>query len=326
MAINVKTDDEYRQELAAQSQAAQYIPSETVTEARTQLADVAAGKPANYENAHAERLGGLYDQILNRDPYTYNPMQDNTFMQYRDQYQQMSAQGAQLADQTTRQMSGGYGNTWSTGAANQIYGEQMKGINDILPAMEQNAYAAYQAEGDLLNTQLAATADKESREYSRWKDAYDDWTQDRDFAAGRVDQAAQMDMNIWKANAQNALTILGWQREDSQTVRKTAYDWAMQLLEQGIMPIDTVLEQAGISAADAQALFDKMNSGGGGGGRRRRGGRGGTTAAADTGSDPYWYIAGTRGSGGGSTKKASVATVMRSGSRIASGIRSKKNK
>lgn len=272
-----KTGEELLQQQGQIAQSMAYIPSETVSEASATLAEVSAGKPAEYTNEHADQLGGLYDQIINRDPYSYNPMQDSVYMDYRDQYQRMGRQGAQASQRNVNALSGGYGNVWSGAVANQQYGEHLTAMNDIVPALEQNAFNAYQTEGNDLSAKLAATQAQEERDYGRWRDTYTNWAADRSFAQNRAQTAYANDYSRYADNISNVMQVIGYEREDAETLRSNAYSWAITLLNQGIMPTAEIMQAAGIDPVAAEKLYKKKNHSGGGGRRRR-----GTGSAADT--------------------------------------------
>lgn len=279
----MKTGEEYLQQQGQVAQTLQYQPSQNVTDANQQLADVSAGKPAEYSSQQADQLGGLYSAIMNRGPYTYDPTKDRTYMDYRNRYQALGQAGAQAAQQNTQGLSGGYGNTWSGAVGSQQYQEGLKSMNDILPALEQNAFNAYQAEGSRLGTQLAATQAKEQMDYDKWKAEYSNWAADLEFAQQRAQTEYSNDYRRYGDNLNNVMTILGYERQDQQILRDNAYNWVMSLLQKGIMPLDEMLAAAGIDPALALKLAKKKGykePGSGGSGKGR-----GTGSGSGSGSD-----------------------------------------
>ena len=288
----MKTGEEYLQQQGQVAQTLQYQPSQNVLDANTHLQDVSAGKPAEYSSQQADQLGGLYSAIMNRGPYTYDPTKDQNYMDYRNSYQALGQAGAQAAQQNTQGLSGGYGNTWSGAVGSQQYQEGLKSMNDILPALEQNAFNAYQAEGSRLGTQLAATQAKEQMDYDKWKAEYSNWAADREFAQQRAQTEYSNDYSRYADNMNNVMTILGYERQDQQILRDNAYNWAMTLLQKGIMPLDEMLAAAGIDTALALKLAKKKGykepgSGGSGKGRGKGTGAASTTDTARTESGSH---------------------------------------
>lgn len=280
---------DYQKQIADLSQQTQYNPSNDVADANQKLQDVSAGKPASYTNQDADRLGGVFDQIMNQGPFQYDPSKDRTFQDARKNY---AATGQQAAMETTQQvnaMGGGYGNTWSGAAGAQQYGEYLKGINDILPGMEQAAYAGYRSEADRLQQMYETGMNRDEAAYGRYRDQLSDWQNERDFAANQADKVYDRDYQNYSAQMQQAMTTTGWAREDTQQAQKDAYNWAISLIGKGILPNADILATAGISVDDAKRLARKYGygkgSGGGSSGKRSSGsGSGGTTA---TGSGNY---------------------------------------
>lgn len=265
---------------SAASQVSAYTPSSDVAAANRTLADVNAGKPTEYTNRDADRLGGLYESIMNRNPFSYDMNGDALYQQYKGMYQQAGQNAAQQTMQTNRQLAGGYADTWSQAAANQQYGAYLQGMNDILPQLEQNAYNAYASEGNRLNQLYQMGVQQEQTAYDRYRDSVNDWRTDREFAAQQADNAYARDYQAYSDRLNMAGTVAGWQTEDAMQNRSDMYTWALTLIQQGIMPTADVLSQAGISAADALALANKTGKSSGGGGRRR--GKGGGTTKTET--------------------------------------------
>ena len=291
----MKTGEELLQQQGQVVQQNVYVPSQTVTEANTQLAEISAGKPADYTNQHADALGGLYDQILNRGQFNWNMATDPAYQAYRQQYQQMGQQGMQQSKQNISALGGGYGNTFGNAVASQQYGEHLKAMDDILPAMEQNAYGAYQAEGARLGTQLAATAQQEQTEYGRWADTYSNWANDRAFAQQRAQTEYANDYSRYADNMNNVMQVLGFERQDAQIVQQNAKTWAQNLLAKGIMPTEEILNAAGIDVALAKKIAKKhgwKGKGGSGGHSGNGGGAGtGTGAAGEHTTKDHYTIA-----------------------------------
>lgn len=282
--------EEYVQRVdqVAASPEAQYTPSTAVQEAGAQLSEVAAGKPSPYQLQDADRLGGLFDQIMQRGQFQYDPTQDQPTQQYIGAYQQAGQQAAADTKRYTDMLSGGWGNTYSGAAANQQYGEYLRGMWDNMPALQANAQNAYNAETDRLGQLYNLAAQRDDIAYGRYRDSVNDWKADRQYAAQRADMLYGRDYQQWSDRMNLAATTTGWGHEDRLQDRKQAYDWALQLIQQGILPNPDILAMAEITEADAIELakkfgYDDGTGGGGGGGRGRRpGGSGGSASATAT--------------------------------------------
>lgn len=292
-----KTSDQYLQETSTLAAENTFQPSQSVAEANQKLSDVNAGKPAEYKSEHADQLGGLYQQVLGRGAFQYEPGKDPMYDQYRQQYIENGQRAAADTKSAMGNLTGGYGNTAGITAVNEQYGQSLTGINDNLKALKENAEAANIANEDLQTAQLETAATQEAQDYSRWQDQNYRWRDERDFAAQQAQTAWSNDYQRYSDNINNVMTVLGWEREDQQMVQANAYSWAVTMLKKGIMPTGAVLQQAGISEADALLLAKKKGyrSGGGSGGSRKKSSGGGTTGnttgtTAGGNTDPWANI------------------------------------
>ena len=277
-----KTSDQYLQEQATLSAENTFQPSQAVSEANQKLSDVNSGKPAEYKSEHADQLGGLYQQVLGRGSFQYDPGKDPMYDQYRQQYIENGQRAAADTKSAMGALTGGYGNTMGITAVNEQYGQNLQGINDNLAALKENAQAADEADANRQTAQLQTAAQQEAQDYSRWQDQNDRWRDDRDFAAQQAQMTWANDYQQFSDNMNNVMTVLGWEREDQQTVQANAYSWALTMLKKGIMPTAAVLQQAGISEADALLLAKKKGyrSGGGSGGSGKKSSGSGSAATA----------------------------------------------
>ena len=264
-----------------------YQPSAEVTQARQTLSDAQAHRPANYQSAYEPMINDLFNQIVNRKPFSYDVNGDALYNIYKDQY----VKGGRMAMEDTMgraaQLTGGYGNSYAQQVGQQTYDEYLTRLADKVPELEQQAYARWADEGDRLRDQLGMAMDREAQDYSRWGDDYDRWMQNLQYATDRADTADQLDYNRWAddrdywANREQT----EYNRSDAQISqqRETAYNLAMQMLKNGTMPGADTLARAGIDQADAQAYADMLyqqaqaqaaaaaskSRGGGGGGSSR---------------------------------------------------------
>ena len=220
----------------------------------------AAGLTGGYGNsygavagnqAYQQYLMGLYDKGMD--------LRDRAYEQYRDQ----------AADRK---------DTWS-----------------MLNQADQRDYDRYRDEyGDWLNEReyLTGRADTERNfDYNQYNTERDYWTnmaqlENKDYWTGQEfnENKRQYDQNFAEQQRQFNAEFEEKQRQFNESLdwdkmseqQKYAAEYAMQLLQMGHMPSDELLQQAGLSAADAKKLKKNTGTaaGGGGGGG---GGKGGLT-------------------------------------------------
>ena len=176
-------------------------------------------------------INGLLEKISNREPFKYDVNGDALYQQYKDRY----TQGGQMAMRDTMAqaaaLTGGYGNTWAQNAGQQAYQQYMTQLADKIPELEQRAYDRYADEGDRLRDQYSLYANERNN-------VNDIYNTERNF-----------DYNVFADD-----------RDYQANANKNAFELAYNMLSNGIMPSDALLEASGISAADAKTITSKYQA------------------------------------------------------------------
>lgn len=255
-----------------------YTPSETVTSANNYLQQVIASKPGSYQSAYTDQLQSLYDQIINREKFSYDMNADALYNQYKQQYQQMGKAAMQDTMGQAAALTGGYGNSYASTAGNQAFQAYLQQLNDKVPEFAQMAFEQYQAEGDALNQKYAIAQNADESAYGRWLDSYNMWADDRSFAQSAAESAYNREYAQYgdRLNAYGTLSDI--ERADAASAKEYAYNTAMTMLENGLMPSADILASAGISQADALAMADEFGGSSSGGSS----GSSGSTSTAGT--------------------------------------------
>lgn len=186
---------------------------------------LAAQQEANRANVQ-KAVGSLQDQKRDTETSYANMFRQlylNKMKSQKNIGQQLAAQGKTggAAESTMLGLDTSYSDALRQGEQGRIgaLGDLDRAITDA------------ELTGDIANAELAAANAKERT------DSYADVLRD---LMDRYDQQ----------NAQNT----AYEREDADNARAYAYKTAMQLLQSGSMASDELLESAGISKADAQAM------------------------------------------------------------------------
>lgn len=166
--------------LAGFNQATQdYAQSDRVNQAYQQLNGLQ--KPLDYQSTYEGQLGNLYDQIMKRDPFTWNMNSDKLYQEYKDLYQKQGQQAMNQTVGTAQALSGGYGNSYAMTAGQQAYQQYLQDIDRMAPQFENMAYKTYQAENENLMNKYGVTSDMDARDYAKYRDAVKDYQTDRAF-------------------------------------------------------------------------------------------------------------------------------------------------
>lgn len=245
LAYDAGSDQAYQTALAALLEAQKNAPS--------------------YANSYEEQLHGLYDQIVNRDKFRYDINEDALYQQYAQQY----AEKGRLAMMDTMgqaaALTGGYGSTYGQAVGQQQYDAYLQQLNDVVPELYQMAYSQYQDEGERMQQQYAMLGDMADDEYDKYRDAYNQWLTERDYAQGNADTAYDRGYNQWlqQLNQYNA------DRDYQESVRQFNEQMALQQ------------EQFAWQQAQAAAKASSGGSGGSSGGSKSSSSGGSKSSGSD---------------------------------------------
>lgn len=263
---------------------------------RSLLRDTESDRPAAFNSRYEGAIQSILDNILNRKPFDIQS--DANYQMLYDQAKQSALSAGNRAMRDTMGaaagLTGGYGSTAATSAAQQAYDQHLESLNDRNLQLMQMAYQMYGDETADRYNQLAATEGLDQTDYSRHRDDVNDWENDRAYYANQYQNSygrdwneyeygENMDYDIWKY-AQN----LDYQlQRDEETDYQNALSNAMTLAKSGFtVPAryagrfdEATLAQLGNLAAQAVAA---RSAGGGGRSRNTSGGNasGGSTSSA----------------------------------------------
>ena len=134
----------------------------------SQLQKIQSGK-----TSYSDQVRDMMDTIMGREKFTYDVDKDPLFQQALASAMNSGKTAMQDTIGQASALTGGYGSTYATSAANQAYNAFIEDAYDNLPQYYQMAMEAYQMEGDDLYRQLDMLVGADEREYSRNVTAYD---------------------------------------------------------------------------------------------------------------------------------------------------------
>lgn len=216
-----------------------------------------------YANSYEDQLHDLYDQIVNRDKFRYDINQDELYQQYAKQYAEKGRMAMMDTMGQAAALTGGYASTYGQAVGQQQYDAYLQQLNDVVPELYQMAYNQYQDEGDRMQQQYGMLGDLADDEYSKYRDAYNRWLTERDYAQGNADTAYDRGYNKWLQQLNQYNTDRDYQESVRQFNEQMAFEREQFAWQQ---------EQAAQAAAAAAA---KSGGGGGSSGGSYGGGGGG---------------------------------------------------
>lgn len=143
-----------------------------VTEADAYLKG-ALSKIQSGKTSYSDSVREMMDKISGRDKFSYDVDNDPLFQQALASAMNSGKSAMQDTIGQASALTGGYGSSYATSAANQAYNAFIEDAYDNLPQYYQMALDAYNAEGDELYRQLDMFNTADEKEYGRILNAYD---------------------------------------------------------------------------------------------------------------------------------------------------------
>ena len=138
----------------------------------------------NYTPRYDGVMDSVLNNIVNRDPFSYNYLEDPLFQQYFDLYNREGNRAMLDTYGQAANRTGGFASSYAIGAANQAQNYFMAQLADQIPALQQLAYERYLNEGADNYNQLGAIQGMDSIMYDRFTDDLGQWNTDRNFNYG----------------------------------------------------------------------------------------------------------------------------------------------
>lgn len=229
-SYDASADTAYQQALAALQQATSAVP--------------------NYQASYDDQLQEIYNQIVNRDKFSYDLNQDALYQQYADQYQMMGQQASMDTMGQAAALTGGYGNSWASTAGNQAYQAYLQQLNEVVPELYGMALDQHNAETDKLLTQYSMLGDMADDEYGKYQDALSQYWQNVSYLKQNADEAYDRGYSDWLNSYQ-----MGVDAENTAYSKQQAeYEKLVSLITStGYAPTAAELQAAGMSKDQANS-------------------------------------------------------------------------
>ena len=176
-----------------------YAPSDEVLAAQAVRESVSAMRPEDYVSGFEEEIAALYDRMVNRQPFTYDPAQDAAYEQYARLYEKSGRAAMEDTLGQAAALSGGYGSSYAQTAAQQAYNAHLQQLAALLPQLEENARERYAEQGEAMSRLYDAALEQEKAQKAAWESAYDAWVQQWKQADQDYQDAYDRDYGIYKA-------------------------------------------------------------------------------------------------------------------------------
>lgn len=170
-------------------------------------------KPGEYTPQNQEQIDNLYNQIVNRPQFSFDVGSSALYQQYRDLYTQAGQQAMQDTMGQAAGLTGGYGSSYSQGVGQQAYNAYLQQLNQAVPDIYGLAADQYNADTQQLYNLYGLAADRESQDYARYLDAYNQWLQEYNLAQQQA--AMEQEQANWREEMDFAKEQWEWQKEQA---------------------------------------------------------------------------------------------------------------
>lgn len=167
--LNAKTDAE-RKAAHAQAEAIRARYMYSGGDAGDQILALDQFPYNPYQNQYQEQIDEILDSILNRDPFSYNYLDDPLYQQYQQAYRREGDRAMQDAIGQVAARTGGLASSYAASAANQANNYYMAQLGDKIPELQQLAYSMYVDDRNYDTQKLQVLEDLEQLNYGRWND------------------------------------------------------------------------------------------------------------------------------------------------------------
>lgn len=190
-----------------------------------------------YNSSYDEQISQIYNKIVSREPFRYDPMSDSLYGNYREQYTQLGRKAMRDTMGQAAALTGGYGSSYAQQVGQQEYDSYLQKLGEVLPELYSAAYQRYKDQGDNLEQEYQRLLGMEQTEYGRYRDQVED-------------VKYQQGMEAEQAAAEQ-------ERKDKN------YDRLVELITKtGYTPSAEELEASGMTQAQANAYKSRYGGGG----------------------------------------------------------------
>lgn len=175
-----------------------YRPSAEVEILGLEKEAIAAQKPKEYVSGFEEQMAALYQAMVNREKFTYDPAEDAAFGSYAEVMMGKGKAAMEDAVGVSSGLTGGYGSSYAQSAGQQAYEKYLGLIDEALGRYRQSAYEAYKDRGRALLDQYELLQGQDEEAYRRWQEGVKVWQEELDRAESAYDRGAANDLKNYQ--------------------------------------------------------------------------------------------------------------------------------
>lgn len=253
-------------ELAKYNEAPTYEKSEALQNAIAKRDSLENGDQEIYQK-YADPIQNAIDQVSKYSEFKYDVESDPIWNSIKSQYQRNATMGMREAMGDAANLTGGYGSSYSQQAGQQAYQNQIAGMTDIIPELQNSALNVFQANQNGALNQLGAIDGLMENELNNWRSnrAYfsqkvNDMT-DQEFNEYLTQlQQWNTDRSFWNEYRNNAIANQQWARQmQADNVKwrqELMYDYVNLGVNSALKVADLGLDAASLGVQAGNNLLD----------------------------------------------------------------------
>lgn len=175
-----------------------YSQSDLVKRLQSNLESAEASRPSSYVSPYKTQIDSNLNSILNREKFSYNANLDPLYQQYKNLYVKNGQNAMRDTMAQAAELTGGYGNSYATSAAQQAYDASLGNLNDKLLDLYNIAYNRYKDEGAQARDNLSLLQNADATDYGRYRDTVSDYMNDRAYALDRYNNERNFDYGTYQ--------------------------------------------------------------------------------------------------------------------------------
>lgn len=170
-----------------------YSPSQETDAAKQELDRITGNRPGKYESPYEDQLEELYDRIMNREDFSWDPSTDALYRSYREQYQNQGRLAMEDTMGRAAGLTGGYGSSYSQSVGQQTYNRYLTEFGSMAQELYRMALDQYNRRGQDMLDRYGMLQDMEKDSYDRYRDSYDWWLEEYYDALDRYQHQQELD-------------------------------------------------------------------------------------------------------------------------------------
>lgn len=135
-----------------------------------------------YQSPYADLIENSLNDLLTRDPFSYDYLSDPLYQQYADMYTREGNRAMQDTLGQVANRTGGMASSYATTAAQQANNYYMSQLSDKIPQLQQLAYSMYMDDYDADVQKLNMLQQLENTSYNQYLDQLNQYNANRDFS------------------------------------------------------------------------------------------------------------------------------------------------